>query len=546
MRWRGVALDVLLAVSGIALDLLLSGKAGGFGDLPPAMTVPMAVLAGLPMGFLRTRPPWAALYLAAFLVFADHVGSYSSNTAQMLICVAVGRVAYRSGPGTVAVSVAAAVLATGLNLADAGVPPAGSWWMYTLLVPGFPALVGGYLRGRSSRFEPGDITPDVLLAGAGVAVGVLSTWTSWDQGSLPVWVVGLLAVCGGLSLGVARRLPGMVLIFEGVLLVSADQYLHQAVNSCLILSMTALGVFALRVASWFWTAVAYASGCVLATVAVVDSETEVTPFRVLVLMLLVVAPIAIGRYLGVRQTAAAAERRREEESARLALAQVRADQLAERERIAREVHDIVAHHVGAMVLRAGAARYAAPEGPVADALADIRDTGHQVLEDLRGLLDVLRDPDARPGLLADPADVMRESAERMAAAGLVVDLRLDPAADRAPLVARASAARIVQEGLTNVLKHAGPGTEVVVALTARGKGLAVDIVNGRPPARVERLPSSGRGLAGMRERVRALGGTLAAGPGENGGWRLTATLPGTRDDPAGTRAGRFCAKEDVA
>ncbi|MBN6055755.1 sensor histidine kinase [Nonomuraea sp. RK-328] len=470
--------------------------------------------------------------MAAFLVFADQVGSYTSNTAQILICVAVGNAAYRCRPRAAAVCVAAAIVASGINMADPGIAFTVNSWMYSMLVPGFPALVGGYLRSRTSRFQPDDITPDVLLAGAGVAVGVLSTWSSWDQGSPPVWVVGLLAVCGGLSLGVARRLPGMVLILQGLLLLAADQYLEQAVNSCLVLTMIALGVFALRVASWTWTAVAYAAGCVLASVAVVDSQTEVTPFRVAVLMLLVVAPIAIGRYLGARQSAAAAERLRAEESARLALAQVRADQLAERERIAREVHDIVAHHVGAMVLRAGAARYAAPRGPVADALTDIRDTGHQVLEDLRGLLDVLRDPGARPGLLADPADVMRESAERMAAAGLLVDLRLDPDTGRAPLVARASAARIVQEGLTNVLKHAGPGTDVVVALTVRGNGLAVEIANGRPPAPVERLPSSGRGLAGMRERVRALGGTLTAGPREDGGWLLTATLPGAPAVPS--------------
>ncbi|MGW6505355.1 sensor histidine kinase, partial [Nonomuraea angiospora] len=210
---------------------------------------------------------------------------------------------------------------------------------------------------------------------------------------------------------------------------------------------------------------------------------------------------------------------------RAAVAQVRADQLAERERIARDVHDIVAHHVGAMVLRASAARYTAPDGPVADALSDIRETGHQVLQDLRDLLDLLRDPERQPDLLANPADVVRESAERMAAAGLVVDLQLDPATDRAPLIARASAARIVQEGLTNVLKHAGPGTQVRVSVTPSAEGLSVRIRNGRPPTVVERLPSSGRGLAGMRERVRTLGGTLSAGPDGEGGWLLAASLP---------------------
>ncbi|MGW7484551.1 diguanylate cyclase, partial [Nonomuraea muscovyensis] len=140
----------------------------------------------------------------------------------------------------------------------------------------------------------------------------------------------------------------------------------------------------------------------------------------------------------------------------------------------------------------------------------------------------------RTGMLADPADVVRESAERVAAAGLVVDLVLDPAADRSPLVARASAARIIQEGLTNVLKHAGPGTEVRVALATTGRGLSIEIHNGRPPGHVERLPSSGRGLAGMRERIRALGGTLAAGPDGDGGWRLAAFLPTARSTTPGS------------
>ncbi|WP_338043405.1 ATP-binding protein, partial [Nonomuraea lactucae] len=141
---------------------------------------------------------------------------------------------------------------------------------------------------------------------------------------------------------------------------------------------------------------------------------------------------------------------------------------------------------------------------------------------------VPRELERAPVMLADPADVIRDSAERVAAAGLLVDLDLDPDADRAPLVARACAARIIQEGLTNVLKHAGPGTEVRVTLASAGRDLSVEIRNGRPPTLVECLPSSGRGLAGMRERVRALGGTLTAAPDWDGGWRLSAFLPAVR------------------
>jgi signal transduction histidine kinase len=364
---------------------------------------------------------------------------------------------------------------------------------------------------------------DLLLTAGGVAYTVLSTWTSWHS-----WAAGLLAVAAGLALGLARRLPGPVFLFQALLLMAADGYLDEVVNTCLVLTLIALGVLAMRVASWVWTSIAYLATCLLAAVAVVGPVTEVTAFRATVLCALVITPVAIGRYLGVKQAALAAERLRASESTRLTVAQVRADQLAERERIARDVHDIVAHHVGAMVLRASAARYTAPDGPVADALTDIRETGHQVLQDLRGLIDLLRDPDRQPGLLADPADVVRESAERMAAAGLVVDLTLDPDTAHASLIARTSAARIVQEGLTNVLKHAGPGTKVRVCVCSDGDGLAVEIRNGRPPTTIERLPSSGRGLAGMRERVKALGGTLTAGPVEDGGWLLAATLPAAR------------------
>ncbi|MEU4578557.1 histidine kinase [Nonomuraea sp. ATR24] len=527
-RWRGAPLDLLLAAAGVSLDLLMSGQAR-IGDLPPAYTVgPFALLVGAPMGFVRRCPLPTALWLSVALICTDRLDAFSSNTAQVLLLVAVGVTAYSAGWRSVIMAMAASGVATGLNLADPGIAFTSTSLMYAAGITVFPVIVGGYLRGSIGELEHRDVTPDVLLAAGGVAQTVLSTWTSWHSGGHPAWVIGLFAVGAGLALGVARRLPGLVFLLQGIVLVAADSYLPEVVNSCLVLTLIALGVFAMRVASWTWTVVAYLATCLLAAIAVVGPGTEVTGFRAAVLCALVITPVAIGRYLGMKQAAAAAERLRVRESTRLTVAQVRADQLAERERIARDVHDIVAHHVGAMVLRASAARYTAPDGPVADALTDIRETGHQVLEDLRGLIDLLRDPDRQPDLLADPADVVREAAERMSAAGLLVDLDLDPATDHTSLLARTSAARIVQEGLTNVLKHAGPGTEVRVRVRADGDSLAVEIRNGRPPTGIERLPSSGRGLAGMRERVKTLGGTLTAGPDEDGGWLLAASLPAAR------------------
>ncbi|GAA0938956.1 sensor histidine kinase [Nonomuraea longicatena] len=530
LRWRGVPLDLLLAASGVGLDLLLSGNAP-VGEPGGWSAAYLAVLVGAPMGFVRHRPAFVALYLAAMLVLTDHVGAFTSNAAQILLCLAIGLAGYKEKARLLVPVIVVGCAASAVNILDPGVPVTTNAWIFSVLLSLAPGIVGCYLANPLVRPHERNVTADVLLAAGGVAESVLTTWTDWHGSGQPVWVIGLLSVVAGLSLGIARQLPGLVFVFQGALLVAADTYLPDVVTTCLILTLVTIGVFAMRVGSWLWTGVVYLAGCFLAATAIVDAPGDTTVVRAAVLMGLVATPVAIGRNLGARQATAVAERAAARESARHAVAQVRADQLAERERIAREVHDIVAHHVGAMVLRAGAAHYAAPEGPVADALADIRNTGHQALEDLRGLLDVLRDPEGDAHLLADPGDVVREAAERMTAAGLLVDLALDPAVDQAPLVARASAARIVQEGLTNVLKHAGPGTRVCVNVRPLGPsapGLSVRVHNDRPSSAAPPLPSSGQGLAGSRERVRALGGVLTAGPDGEGGWLLSATLPTAR------------------
>ncbi|MFI6317869.1 sensor histidine kinase [Nonomuraea sp. NPDC050556] len=525
MRWRGQAVDVLLVVAAIGLDVMTTWHTWGTVSAPVVVCAGFSVLAGTPMGFVRQWPVPVAVYLAGLLVVTDQLSAFTANTVQILLMVALGVVAYKARPLAVLGAAALGAVATGFNLADPGIAFTSNGWWYSVGAAVLPVLVGGYLRGPAGRITERDITPDVLLAGGGVALTVLDTWTDWHNSGLPVWVIGSLVVTAGLALGVARRFPGLVFVLQAAFMLLANQYFEDATSTCVMLMLIATGVFALRVASWLWTVAVYFVAVLVVAIGIVGPGTEVQPMRVVVLMTLVVAPVAIGRYLQARQAAGEAERLRVRESQRLALAQVRADQLAERERIAREVHDIVAHHVGAMVLRASAARYAEPDGPSAQALTDIRDTGHQALEDLRGLLDLLRDPDKRPDLLADPADVVRESAERMSAAGLLVELDVDPQVDQAPLVARASATRIIQEGLTNVLKHAGPGTQVRVSLTTAPDGLAVEVRNGRPPTAWRSLPSSGQGLRGMRERTRALGGTLTCGPSEDGGWLLSVLLP---------------------
>ncbi|MEO3862605.1 histidine kinase [Acrocarpospora sp. B8E8] len=519
MRWRGFTLDFLLAVAGVALCALTYQSWGG-PDIPGWLTVVVVLAAGLPLGLARRMPGPVAIFLALLLVALDGVGAGILDGLQILLALTAGALA-RTRDWTWTLPVAAlACAATAIHLAS-GAAPTGSVLFYTFGIIGVPVAIGRYLRSQSAAVPDGEERSpvlDILLAGGGVSFAVLGTWANWPEAELHAWGIGLLAVLSGLALGVVRWLPGAVLLLESALLLVAAGRAPDAAASLQVLLFIALGVFASQV-TWRWLLAASALTCVVTLLTAVGAGAEVTFWWLLVLATMVAAPAAIGAFVRVRRTAT----RREVE---LAAERARSDRLAERERIAREVHDIVAHHVGAMVLRAGAAEYAGATGPAAEALADIRATGHQVLEDLRGLLTVLRAPGAELPV-GDPEDVMRDAAARMAGAGLEVALEIAPEVAVAPLVARASAARIVQEGLTNVLKHAGPGAPARVRVEVHDhelrRELTVEVRNAAGGA-VPMLPSSGQGIAGMRERAHALGGRLTAGPLPDGGWRLAAAF----------------------
>jgi signal transduction histidine kinase len=203
------------------------------------------------------------------------------------------------------------------------------------------------------------------------------------------------------------------------------------------------------------------------------------------------------------------------------LAEHRAAQ--ERSRIARELHDVVSHHVSGIVVQAGAERRGLdPGSPVARTLEDIETAGRQTLTELRRLLGVLRVDDAaplspQPGLADLPA--LLESAR---AAGVRATLELR--GERVPLDdgIELAAYRVVQESLTNVAKHASNGTARVVVHWS-GTGLEVEVTDdGGVPA--GHVPGTGYGLVAMRERLRAHGGVVEAGPTPDG-FRVHAVLP---------------------
>ncbi|HEU4948099.1 MAG TPA: sensor histidine kinase [Kribbella sp.] len=230
-----------------------------------------------------------------------------------------------------------------------------------------------------------------------------------------------------------------------------------------------------------------------------------------------------------------AEQSREEEAERRVI--------EERMRIAHELHDVIAHHIALMNVQAGVASHLLREKPAeADrALALVRDSGRTVLQELTVLLGVLRrsGDTSLPTAPTPSLDQLGPLIESFAAAGLKVDWQPAEAPGPLPDVVELTAYRIVQESLTNVVKHA-PGAVVRIGIHRQRGSLAVDVTDdGGTTARPLGAAGSGtgHGLLGMRERVTAVGGDLSAGPVPGGGFHVHAVLPlpsqegVVRDDP---------------
>jgi len=229
----------------------------------------------------------------------------------------------------------------------------------------------------------------------------------------------------------------------------------------------------------------------------------------------------------------------------------------ERARIAREMHDVLAHRISLLSMHAGALEFRpdAPPEEVARAAGVIRESAHRALEDLRAVIGVLR----QDGEVAEPTETTRPQPtlgdlatllEESRAAGMRVVDRIEVAAadaERLPPTVGRTAYRVVQEGLTNARKHA-PGARVEVRVSGGPeRGLTVAVANpspvGAPVAAgtVGALPGSGTGLVGLAERATLAGGSLDHGPTAAGGFRLRAWLPwtaGARDDDPPVPTGR--------
>jgi signal transduction histidine kinase len=210
---------------------------------------------------------------------------------------------------------------------------------------------------------------------------------------------------------------------------------------------------------------------------------------------------------------ALAARNREVEAEQAALAEIAVRR--ERTRISRELHDIVAHHLAVVVIQAGAGRMDPTDAE--RRLADIREVGTEALAELERLVDLLHAGDTHPR----DVDALLGQAR---AAGVELDYTPLPAGIDVPPEIHDGAYRVIQEGLTNAMKHAA-GSPVRVRLGVRARELEIEVRDGGAVVCSPLAASgAGLGLTGMRERVQTLGGDLEAGPA-NGGWRLHARLP---------------------
>ncbi|QLI99996.1 sensor histidine kinase [Streptomyces sp. NEAU-sy36] len=414
-------------------------------------------------------------------------------------------------------------------------------------------------RRRSAVFD------GALAVASAAECGAEGLGFARDAG-IPVWAGVLFGVAAGAVLLVRRRWP-VVVVLVAIAVTPAQMGFLLGI----------VGLYTLAAAEVPRRIIGVLAGMSLAGTAAVTfvrvrqdlARGDLTlgdwfvPFAAVATALgLTAPPVLLGLYVGARRRLMESLRERADSLEReLQLLAERAEERAEwarneeRTRIAREMHDVVAHRVSLMVVHAAALQAVArkdPEKAVRNA-ALVGDMGRQALTELREMLgvlrageDVVRRPAAVPlaavgeAAAAAASRVAEEVAEgpclseleellgQSAAAGMVVDLSVEGEVRSYAAEVEQTAYRVVQEALTNVHKHAA-GAKTHVRLAHRASEIAMQVENEPPPepgsASAAGLPSGGNGLVGMRERVLALGGVFVSGPTDAGGFRVSAVIP---------------------
>lgn len=354
----------------------------------------------------------------------------------------------------------------------------------------------------------------VDTAVAAVFVTAAELEAAFEAVSVPRWLDGLVALGFTAPLAWRRRRPVAVLatMVAAVLVygVIEQEGAHQTLVPALAFASFTAGYEAREELRWAAPAVVVAGLAIAAATGYLGGDLVFA-------LVIYVGPWALARALRTRG------RRLEELSAGVARVEEQAT-AAERARIARELHDVVSHSISVIAVQTQAIRrrLGAEHAREIDELMALETTARQAMGEMRRLLGVLRADEDRLPLAPQPGlDQLPRLLERTRAAGLSVELRVEGEATPLPPGLDLAAYRVVQEALTNVLRHAGRATARVV-LRYGADAVEVEVADdGRGPASSLR----GHGLVGMRERVALYGGTLVVGAGERAGYRVLARLP---------------------
>nr|WP_052477657.1 histidine kinase [Kibdelosporangium sp. MJ126-NF4]CEL13148.1 two-component sensor kinase [Kibdelosporangium sp. MJ126-NF4]CTQ98836.1 two-component sensor kinase [Kibdelosporangium sp. MJ126-NF4] len=358
-------------------------------------------------------------------------------------------------------------------------------------------------------------------------------WPSWDDLLLTL-VVGVMSVQETLARGGFLVVPAVVLAAAASLTLMGRHRWPLLATGAAVVAAAALGaVLALVVMLFHLASANRVVACVIAAAVAVVGNLFVGPAYSLWAprepgpVLLLVLPLALGMWAGSRRRLVVVMA---DQIARLRTErELRAEhaRMAERARIAAEMHDILGHRLSVLALHTGALQRRATTLPaqVADRIALLRSTSTRALDDLRELLGALRNPTESGAAVVPPgASELPALIEEARTAGQVIDAVIDGDPGLAPASHHLAVHRLVQEGLTNVRKHAHPAV-ARVAVRYDPLVTTVRIENDTPIAFNGAEPGGGYGLIGLTERVHALHGSIEYGPDDIVGWRLTAQLP---------------------
>lgn len=339
-----------------------------------------------------------------------------------------------------------------------------------------------------------------------------------------IWIV-----LASLPVLLRRQVPGisLALAFAGLFgIAENDGGFYQAIPGPAVVCAYAV---ASRHGRWASLLAAAAGAPITLAILQIYSPHPLFSWPTAQNLALVPLPLALGLAAHDRRayTAALVERAQTAERNQEETAMRRVSE--ERLRIARDVHDVVAHAMVTINVQAGVGAYLVHNDPdeAHTALRTIKQISGDSLADLRSMLGLLREPTSgEPGPPVQGVAAIDDLAESVRTAGMDLVVDIDPAARHLPTSVDTTAFRIVQESLTNTLRHAGP-TKARITLTHEESQVRVEITDdGGTPAETRLSASgSGNGLRGMRERAAAIGGSLTAGSRTGGGWQVVALLP---------------------